>query len=125
MADYGGRDRVNPAAPLSGTLLCRFDELADPGAKSFRFREGDALFAGFIVRKGEAVRGYVDVCPHAGWPLAAFEDRYLTRDGGFILCGGHGALFRPDTGACVAGPCMGDALTKWPVEVRNGEVVVA
>ena len=116
---------MNDARPAAGTILCRFDELNDPGAKSFRFRDGDVLFAGFVVRKGQAVHGYVDSCPHAGWPLAAWEDRYLTRDGGFILCGGHGALFRPDTGVCVAGPCSGEALTPWPVEVRGGEVVVA
>jgi nitrite reductase/ring-hydroxylating ferredoxin subunit len=28
------------------------------------------VFAGFVVRKGEGVVGYVDSCPHAGWPLA-------------------------------------------------------
>jgi nitrite reductase/ring-hydroxylating ferredoxin subunit len=116
---------VNPAAPASGTRLCRFDDLKDPGAKGFRFRDGDALFGGFVVRKDGEVRGYVDACPHAGWPLAAWEDRYLTREGDLILCGGHGALFRPDTGECVAGPCLGRALTAWPVAVRDGEVVVA
>jgi len=99
-------------------------DLADPGTRGFRFREGSRLFAGFVVREGEAVRGFVDSCPHAGWPLAALDDRYLTRDARHILCAGHGALFRLD-GACVAGPCTGEGLHPWPVEVRDGEVFTA
>ena len=116
---------MNPAKPAPGTPLCQLDELADPGAKGFRFRQGDALFAGFVVRKGDEVRGFVDACPHTGQPLSLFGDRYLTRDGKKLLCTGHGALFRPEDGACTAGPCEGESLAEWPVVVRDGEVTVA
>jgi nitrite reductase/ring-hydroxylating ferredoxin subunit len=102
--------------------LCALAELADPGARGFRFREGSALFAGFVVRRGAAVAGYVDSCPHAGWPLASLDERYLTRDGRHILCAGHGALFDLD-GACLAGPCYGERLPAWAVEVRGADVV--
>ena len=98
--------------------------MADPGGKGFRFREGGALFAGFVVRQGETVRGYADSCPHAGWPLASLDERYLTRDGRHILCAGHGALFDLD-GVCVAGPCYKQSLQPWPVEVRDGDVLTA
>lgn len=104
--------------------LCALADLADPGTRGFRFREGSRLFAGFVLREGEAVRGFVDSCPHAGWPLAALDDRYLTRDARHILCAGHGALFRLD-GACVAGPCAGERLSDWPVEVVDGQVFTA
>lgn len=104
--------------------LCALADLADPGTRGFRFREGSRLFAGFVLREGEAVRGFVDSCPHAGWPLSALDDRYLTRDGRHILCAGHGALFALD-GACVAGPCAGETLSPWPVVVRGGEVFTA
>ena len=115
---------TNPARPPPGLRLCALADLEDPGAKGFRFREGTRLFAAFVVREGRGVRGFVDSCPHAGWPLAPFDDRYLTRDTNKILCSGHGALFRLD-GVCVAGPCAGDHLPPWPVEVRNGEVFTA
>ena len=46
-------------------------------------------------------------------------DRYLTREGDLILCGTHGALFRPDDGLCVGGPCAGKSLTPWPVRVEE------
>ncbi|HEY8573410.1 Rieske (2Fe-2S) protein [Phenylobacterium sp.] len=115
---------ANPARPPAGVRLCAVAELADPGAKGFRFRQESRLFAGFVVRAGDTVTGYVDSCPHAGWPLAGWEDRYLTRSGEHILCAGHGALFRLD-GLCVAGPCEGERLYPWPVEVRGGAVFTA
>lgn len=114
----------NPARPPAGVRLCAVAELADPGTRGFRFREGSRLFAGFVLRQGEAVRGFVESCPHAGWPLSALPDRYLTRDDRHILCAGHGALFRLD-GECMAGPCVGERLAHWPVEVRDGDVFTA
>lgn len=114
----------NPARPAAGLRLCALADIAEPGSKGFRFREGTALFAGFVVRAEGAVRGFVDSCPHAGWPLSGLDDRYLARDGRRILCAGHGALFDL-TGFCVAGPCMGERLTPWPVEARDGAVFVA
>lgn len=115
----------DPARPAPGVRLCALAEIADPGGKGFRFRAGEALFAGFVVRRGELVAGYVDRCPHASWPLAALDDRFLTRSGEHILCSGHGALFELSDGACVAGPCAGARLTPWPIEVRGGEVFTA
>jgi nitrite reductase/ring-hydroxylating ferredoxin subunit len=114
----------NPARPVAGVRLCALAEIADPGGKSFRFREGDRMFAGFVLRQGGAVQGFVDSCPHAGWPLAPLDDRYLTRDNRHILCAGHGALFTLD-GLCVAGPCHGERIAAWPVETRDDEVWTA
>lgn len=114
----------NPARPVAGVRLCALSEIADPGGKGFRFRADGRIFAGFIVRNGEVLASYVDSCPHAGWPLATFDDRYLTRDGRHILCTGHGGLFTLD-GEGAATPCLGTRLTPWPVEVRGGEVFTA
>lgn len=114
---------MNPAKPQAGAVLCRLDDIAPGATKGFVFRAGEALFAGFIVREADRVRGFVDRCPHNGMPLSALPDRYLTRDGKYILCSGHGALFLRD-GACVAGPCAGEALEAWPVGVKGDAVVV-
>jgi nitrite reductase/ring-hydroxylating ferredoxin subunit len=115
--------RLNPAQPEPGTVLCWLDEIADPGAKGFDYRVGEAMFAGFVVRQGQRAIGYVDSCPHAGWPLSASPDRYLTREGDRIFCSGHGAQFAIDDGACLFGPCAGMALTPWLVEVDADGVV--
>lgn len=115
----------NPARPAAGVDLCALEDLADPGARGFRFREDRKLFAGFVVRLGATVRGYVDSCPHAGWPLGGIDGRYFARGEKHILCGGHAALFRADDGVCVAGPCYGDRLTPWPVTLKAGRVITA
>ena len=112
-------------APPPGTPLCALAELADPGAKGFQFREGEALFSGFVVRRGVSVFGYLDRCPHAGWPLGFAPDQYLTREGDLILCAGHGALFQLKDGVCIGGPCAGKRLQPWPVSVEGGAVRTA
>ncbi len=115
----------NPARPPAGTVLCPLADIPEPGSKDFRFREGDRLFAGFVVRKAGRVHGYVDSCPHAGWPLAGPTGRHLTREGDLILCAGHGALFRIEDGLATSGPCAGDRLTAWPVEIVGEAVTTA
>jgi nitrite reductase/ring-hydroxylating ferredoxin subunit len=112
-------------APRPGTPLCALADLGDPDAKGFEFRNGETLFNGFVVRKGDGVFGYVDRCPHAGWPLSFAPDKYLTRESDLILCAGHGALFRLEDGLCVGGPCGGKRLMPWPVRVEDGEVRTA
>jgi nitrite reductase/ring-hydroxylating ferredoxin subunit len=113
-----------PATP-AGVRLCAVAELADPGARGFVLQIGEAYFHGFVVRVGGEVAGYVDRCPHAGYPLVQALDAYLTLDGSLIQCAWHGALFERLSGACVGGPCAGARLRAWPVWVQDGAVVTA
>lgn len=109
----------------AGVKLCPLDLLPEPGARNFVLRIGEAYFHGFVVRRSGEVNGYVDRCPHAGMPLAQTLDQYLTPDGALIACSWHGALFAPDTGVCVGGPCVGARLTAWPVRVAQGWIETA
>ena len=109
----------------AGVNLGPLDLIADGEARNYVLQIGQNRFHGFVVRKGEAVFGYVDRCPHAGLPLAQQLDQYLSPDGGLIACSWHGAVFAVETGACVGGPCAGARLTPWPVEVREGRIVTA
>jgi nitrite reductase/ring-hydroxylating ferredoxin subunit len=113
------------AFPPSDLALCDLAALDDPGARGFVLASDGASFKGFVVRRGERVLGYVDSCPHVGAPLALSPTAYLTRGGDHIICASHGALFRPEDGRCVAGPCVGRSLTPWPVAVRDGRVTTA
>ncbi|HEX4710890.1 Rieske (2Fe-2S) protein [Phenylobacterium sp.] len=108
-----------------GVALCPLEMLADPGARNFVLQIGQARFHGFVVRRGAAVHGYVDRCPHTGLPLAQKLDDYLTPSGELIACSWHGALFQPGDGLCVGGPCAGQSLLSWPVEVRDGVIRTA
>lgn len=112
---------VTPA----GVTLAPLATIPDGGARNFVLQMRAGRFHGFVVRRGAAVYGYLDRCPHAGLPLAQRLDDYLTPDGALIACSWHGALFDVASGACVGGPCSGGALTRWPVEVRDGAIVTA
>ncbi|WP_369059748.1 Rieske (2Fe-2S) protein [Caulobacter sp. 73W] len=109
-------------ATPAGVRLGPIELVADGKARNLVLEIGDGRFHGFIVRRGEAVFGYVDRCPHAGLPLAQKLDDYLTPDGGLIACSWHSALFEIDSGVCVGGPCLGQKLTPWPVEVIDGVI---
>ena len=115
--------RVTQTPP--GVRLGPLDLIGDGEARNFVLQLRAGRFHGFVVRRGEAVHGYVDRCPHAGLPLAQVLDRYLTADGTLVACSWHGALFDPVDGRCVGGPCAGQSLTPWPVVVTDGEIRTA
>jgi nitrite reductase/ring-hydroxylating ferredoxin subunit len=104
-------------------VLCRVEEIADPGAKGFPSAPG-GFFALFAVRKAGQVHVYVNSCPHIGVPLEPLPDRFLDARRQHILCSAHGARFRIEDGHCVSGPCVGQALEAVPVTIRDGWVVV-
>ena len=105
-------------------VICPLHELGDPGAKGFTMGSGDWPLRGFVVRQGSTVRGYVNHCPHAGFPLNWHADQFLAPDAPLLLCVMHGALFEIDTGLCVAGPCAGKSLQPLPVRVTRGYVML-
>ena len=113
-------ERVRVWKTPPNVALCAEDDIVDPGSRGFVLQIGEAYFHGFVVRKDGQMAGYIDRCPHAGYPLAIELDRYLTPDGALILCGWHGAVFEPLSGLCTGGPCAGGRLTPWPVQVVNG-----
>lgn len=116
-------ERLTATPP--GVRLGPLDLIADGAARNFVLEMKAGRFHGFAVRRGDGVTGYVDRCPHMGLPLAQQLDAYLTGGGTMIACSWHGALFRIDDGACVGGPCVGAALTPWPLEVRDGAIFTA
>ncbi len=112
-------------ATPAGVKLGPLDRIADGGARNYVLQLRAGRFHGFVVRRGGAVHGYVDRCPHMGVPLAQTLDDYLTPDGTLIACSWHSALFEIDTGLCVGGPCVGARLTPWPVTVHEDGIVTA
>jgi nitrite reductase/ring-hydroxylating ferredoxin subunit len=105
-------------------VICAVADLEDPGARGFTLGGGEWPLKGFVVRKGEVIRAYVNYCPHAGFPLNWQPDVFLAPGGNMIRCIMHGALFEIDTGDCVAGPCLGDGLQPLPIHVRDGYVLL-
>ncbi|MDP3802625.1 Rieske (2Fe-2S) protein [Brevundimonas sp.] len=125
MSETAPAERKRAWSTPPGVILCAEADIPDPGSRGFVLQIGEAFFHGFVVRKDGQVAGYVDRCPHQGFPLAIELDRYLVPDGSLILCGWHGAVFKPLSGECVGGPCAGARLTAWPVEASGGAIRTA
>lgn len=78
----------------------------------------------FLVNFRGELRAYVNRCRHVPLTMDWVENRFLDESGAYIVCATHGALYRPDTGECVAGPPVGKALIPVPLRVE-GERLIA
>jgi nitrite reductase/ring-hydroxylating ferredoxin subunit len=105
-------------------VICPLHELGDPGTKGFTMGSGDWPLRGFVVRRGDVVRAYVNHCPHAGFPLNWQPDQFLAPHAPLLLCVMHGALFDIGTGRCISGPCGDSRLRALAVQVRAGYVML-
>jgi len=105
-------------------VICRFDELPDPGSREFKMGSGDWPLRGFIVRKAGRVFGYLNRCPHAGHPLNWTSTEFLTPDQSLVMCRSHGACFDIATGLCVIGPCVGRELRSIALKVEHDHVML-
>jgi nitrite reductase/ring-hydroxylating ferredoxin subunit len=106
-------------------VLCALDELAEKPCRGFRVGEGPWPLSGFLVRRGNRIRAYLNRCPHAAHPLNLKPHEFLTPDHSLIVCCSHGALFEIETGYCVDGPCAGESLVNIPIEFIGGHVLLA
>ncbi len=93
--------------------------LADGGATEVRLDPGDPGSSVVVLRRGEQVYAYRNLCPHAGRFLNWAPGRFLF-DQGRLVCAAHGAVFEVDSGTCVDGPCRGSALVPVPVRWLDG-----
>jgi nitrite reductase/ring-hydroxylating ferredoxin subunit len=104
---------------------CRLDDIPDGGAKGLVLPDPDGRALRVIVlRTGTDVIAYRNRCPHRGTPLDLHPNDFLDRDGRYLVCATHGAIFRKEDGYCLAGPCAGDGLEPIAVRVENGIVLV-
>jgi nitrite reductase/ring-hydroxylating ferredoxin subunit len=103
---------------------CPLDDLEDRDARGFAWRDDDRQREGFVVRRGDAVFAYHNVCPHAGNVLNWKPHAFLTRSRDLIMCSVHGAIFEIASGRCVGGPCPGRRLQPLRAEIRRGRIVV-
>jgi len=65
---------------------------------------------------------YVNRCRHQLLPLDFGDGHVFDDDYDAIVCCHHGARYRPDTGECVDGPCVGGRLTPLVLETRGAEL---
>jgi nitrite reductase/ring-hydroxylating ferredoxin subunit len=102
-------------------LICAGADLEE-GGRGVRFSVelGGRQAEAFAVRFEGTVRAFLNECGHIpaqlDWrPGEFFDDSKL-----YLICSVHGALYAPDTGACLGGRCAGRGLQPLPVrEIEN------
>lgn len=112
------------SAPDASGWRCSADALPPGQAVALEIGAGAGLVPGFIVNHEGRHYAYVNRCPHAGSPLDRQPGSFFTGDGRHLVCGTHGAVFAPETGVCVEGPCPGARLETLRVARDGPDVVV-
>lgn len=103
--------------------ICASDALEDGGA-GVRFeveRSGKPQQA-FAVRHHGRVYGYLNRCRHVPIELDWNHGEFFDTSKIYLICSTHGALYAPDTGLCVGGPCRGARLEPVRLEESEGQV---
>ena len=121
-------DLPSVAVQDASTPLCAVEEVPDGKALAV---SASISASGHIVwridaqdelaRRGDEVRAFLNVCPHAGRQLDWAPGEFLFSSAK-LVCAAHGATFSVPDGLCVAGPCRGESLREVPVDIRSGAV---
>ncbi len=118
------RDMVMPPPAEEGSwvYLCSTAALGDGGeAVPFDVTYLGQTCRAFAVRHRGAVQAYLNRCTHVPMELDWQPNQVFDITGQWLLCATHGAVYRPDTGACAGGPCRG-GLVK--IQLREAEGLV-
>ncbi len=105
-------------------FLCCEAEIGEGQGRGFVFGSGMARVAIFVIRWKGALYAYRNECPHVGTPLDWPENRFFDIDGQYLMCGTHGAVFRPEDGFCIDGPCKGRALAPAAIKLEGGDILL-
>ena len=117
--------RTRPRAPQPGVVLGPLEDIADGAAKEYVFGRGTTVFSMFVVRRGDNVYGYLNICPHYSSPLNHRAGQFLNDDGSRIRCSMHFAEFRIEDGFGIAGAAQNCWLDPVPVRVEEGQIVIS
>lgn len=119
----GVRTSLNPEDDAVRALPA-LDALPDGGLLEVEAEIDGVAESVILHRKGDTVHAWLNICPHAGRRLDWAPGKFLMSKDGLLVCAAHGASFELHAGACVAGPCRGDALRAVAVDVVEGRVAV-
>lgn len=102
--------------------LCASASLEDSGAAvafDVVYR-GEACRA-FAIRYEGQVHAYLNRCGHVPMEMDYVDGQFFDSTGQWLMCATHGATYAPQSGSCVAGPCL-RGLVKVAVSEAAGRV---
>lgn len=118
------RRRMERETRAGGRVIASVQEMVPGTVKKFWLICDKYRVSCFLINYQGGFHAYVNSCRHLITPLDFVRYQFFTEDGRHLVCLTHGALYEPDTGMCVAGPCEGLYLHALPVSVESDEIVV-
>ena len=109
---------------LGGRVVARVEEMQPGSIKKFWLICQKNRIDAFLINYRGEFYAYVNRCRHMTTPLDFVRYQFFTEDGRHLICKTHDAIYDPDSGFCVEGPCKGLSLYKLPTVVDQGEVIV-
>jgi nitrite reductase/ring-hydroxylating ferredoxin subunit len=108
---------------LAPRLICASEALAD-GERGVRFEVGLDTLArpAFAVRFRGRIYAYLNECRHQATELDWNHGEFFDATRLYLICASHGAVYEPESGRCVLGPCRGARLQSVAVIERDGKI---
>jgi len=116
--------RMERESRPGGRVIARIGELGPGSVKKFGLICQRYRIDAFLINHRGEFHAYANRCRHMTTPLDFVRYQFFTEDREHLVCMTHGALYEPDSGLCVEGPCKGLSLYRLPVKVDRGEVLV-
>ena len=109
----------------AGEKICSTDTLSDGSSLKFHVLEGERPIEAFLIRFDGEYYAYKNRCAHLALTLDLDDNDFFTIDFRGLICKTHGAVYLPDDGLCIGGPCLGESLEAIQIEVRENSVLLA
>lgn len=104
-------------------VLGRLQDFPDLAATPVTLHLDEQEVAIIVVRHGDAIRAWLDLCPHRSLPLTLEGGRVLSADGTRLRCSVHFAEFCAKQGHALTGGGGGMGLTPVPLHLGADGVV--
>jgi nitrite reductase/ring-hydroxylating ferredoxin subunit len=134
IVQHQDRLHMNESEPGSGeskadmvegeNVICAITDIPENAALGIQIPSATGGFPIVLTRRGDQVQAFHNECPHAGRRLDWVPGQFLIENN-LLVCAAHGAAFTRDSGLCLAGPCRGQGLVRFPVIVRDDKVLLA
>lgn len=114
-----------PPIGQSAAMICVLKDartLREMGGVRFTVTLDGVSRDAFAVRWRGRVYAYANSCRHQSLCLDFGDAHFFDEAADALVCCHHGARYRPDTGECVEGPCVGARLTRLDVVERDASV---
>ncbi len=110
---------VNDTPPV---VLCAGSALIEKGlAVPFEVLYAGEVCSAFAIRYQGRAHAYLNRCVHLPMEMDFQANRFFDASARWLICSTHAALYEPQTGVCVSGPC-GGTLVKIELTETEGTV---